>query len=161
MVRAGATILALGALSACGSSGDEDGFGALTVSDLDNPPIEGHFTGAPTDVTGTLGVTQQGCVTVTVDGVTRMAFWPAGTSVVNDGGPGGYTVTIPGGPTLHTAEDGGDTFRATAVVDGELMDFVTEDGAADSKAAQYLTYCAVDAAPIAFFDAGSIAPGAA
>ena len=159
IVRAGATILALGALSACGSSGDEDGFGALTVSDLDNPPIEGHFTGSPEDVDGTLGLTHNGCVTVTVDGVARVAFWPAGTTVEDHGGT--YTIDIPDRPDLHAAADSGDTFHATAVVDETAGDFVAKDGSSDGKAAQYLTYCAVDAAPIAFFDAGSIAPSTA
>jgi hypothetical protein len=138
-------------------SADEDGTGFLTVADLAAPAQPGHFTGRPVPVRARLAVTSTGCVTVTVDGVTRMPIWPAGTRVEDDpADPGHYTVTIPGGPTLKASGATGDTFDARGVIDDEGRPFDAGGTAPDNKVSGLLGFCAVQAAPIAFPDGSTV-----
>ncbi|MBF0689657.1 MAG: hypothetical protein IR158_18045 [Cellulomonas sp.] len=130
-----------------------DGTGHLEVSDLEDPPQPGHFTAEPTTVVARLGVTPGGCVTVEVDGVERLPFWPSGTQVEEDPDDlGSYVVTLPDGTSLRT----GDSFEAAAVVDDALA--FGEESQPPGKVATLVDFCAVDAAPVAFFDATTIHP---
>jgi len=141
------TVLAAG----CGT-GVEDGTGFLTVTDLSAPFQPRHFDGAPARVLARLAVTATGCVTVTVDDVIRMPFWPGGTRVEDSHEkPGDYSVTLPGGPTLKASGATGDTFAAQGVIDEEGRAFD-----AGGKVDGLLGFCAVKAAPIAFRDASTV-----
>ena len=136
------------------AGGPPDGTSHLEVSDLEDPPQPGHFTSEPVDVVARLGVTADGCVTVDVDGVERMPFWPQGTRVEEDPDDlGVYVVTLPGGASLRT----GDTFEAVAVVDDDAQPF-GEESQPPGKVATLIAFCAVDSAPVAFFDAMAITP---
>jgi hypothetical protein len=144
-------------LPGCGRSVEEDGSGYLKVSDLPSPPQPAHFTGDPKPVDATLRVTHNGCVTVIVDGVTRLPLWPRDTRVEDDvDDPGHYTVTIAGGVQLRATEDAGDTFAGLGVIDDGGPRFALDGQPDDGKVASMLGFCDVDAAPIAFFDAASI-----
>jgi hypothetical protein len=151
-MRSGALAVGLvvvAALATACATEVEDGFGQLTVADLSAPAQPGHFTGSPVRVRPRLAVTSNGCVVVTVDGVTRMPFWPAGTRVEDgyEGRTGDYSITIPAGPTLKASHATGDTFTAEGIIDEEGLAFETE-----SKIGSFFGYCAVKAAPIAFRD---------
>jgi hypothetical protein len=157
IVNAGALALGLAAALALGLTGcggnSEVGMGALTVRDLENSSQPGHFTGTPVRVRARLGVTSTGCVTVTVDGVTRMPFWPAGTTVEDTGEPPGrYTVDVPSAPTLIATSADGDTFEASGVIDTEGRRFDADSAAQDGKVSSLLGFCAIGAAPIVFRD---------
>lgn len=144
-------VLALGALGACSDSPDApaDGTGYLQVSDLENPPQTGHFTGDPVPMTARVDVTSTGCVYVVVDDVERFPFWPAGTTVDQDPEDlDTYVVTLPGGTTLTT----GESFEGSGVVDDSTEPF--DEG----KVTSVLDFCAIDESPVAFFDATAITP---
>ena len=159
MLLLGAAAAVLGGFSGCGWSAQKDGMDVLTVSDLAAPAQPNHFTGGRRAVTATVRAQTNGCVTVTVDGVTRMPLWPSGTTAKDDGSPPGtYTLTIPGGPDLRATMDGGDGFSAVGVVDDGGPRFAPEGEPDDGKIASMLGFCGIDAAPIAFFDARSIKP---
>ena len=135
-------------------TGGPDGTSHLEVSDLEAPPQPGHFTAEPVAVVARLGVTAGRCVTVDVDGVERMPFWPRGTRVEEDPDDlGVYVVTLPGGASLRT----GDTFEAVAVVDDDAQPF-GEESQPPGKVATLIAFCAVDSAPVAFFDTTAITP---
>lgn len=145
-------VLSLGALGACAILPEEPtaGVGLLQVSDLERPTQEGHFTGAPVPMTARIDVTSTGCVFVVVDDVERYPFWPEGTSV--DQLPerrDDYVVSLPGGTTLST----GESFEAIGLVDDSTEPFLR-----DSLPAMLLDYCAIEGAPVAFFDASTIVP---
>ena len=65
-----------------------------------------------------------------------------------------HVVTLPGGTKLTE----GDTFSAEGVVDGG-GDFVSEVGDPPGKVASFLDFCGVQAAPVAFRDAGTFTVG--
>jgi hypothetical protein len=144
-------------VAACsGGSGDAqstqppDGGSHLQVRDLKTPPTTGHFTADPIPVVARIGLTTNGCVTVEIDGIERLPVWPTGTSVDQD--PDNfarYVVTLPDGATLAT----GDSFEATAVIDDNPEPFDPY-----SYVGTFLGYCAVEALPVAFFDAAAITP---
>jgi hypothetical protein len=144
--------LGLGLVAACGAD-DRAGTGFLDVDDLRGPPAAGHFTAPAQRLTGRLTVHDNGCVTVVLDGVERMPFWPDGTDVAGTVS-GRYVVTLPGGAKLAAEGTDGDTFSADGVIDGG-GDFLSADGDPPGKVASFLGYCGVDAAPVAFRDAGS------
>lgn len=144
---------ASGTLAACADDAP-DGTGHLEVADLETPPQPGHFTADPVPLVATLGVTGSGCVTVEVDGVERLPVWPTGTTVEQDqADPVTYVVTLPGGLVLTT----GDSFEGPGVVDDGPGTF-TVDGEPQGKVASLIDFCAIDAPPVAFFDAAAISP---
>ena len=139
-------VLALGACSA----DPTDGTGHLQVADLENPAQVGHFTGDPEPLTARVEVTSTGCVHVVVDEVERFPFWPTGTTVEQlVAETDQYAVTLPDGTTLTT----GESFEGSGVVDDSAAPFVE-----GSLAAMLLDFCAVEGAPVAFFDASTIVP---
>lgn len=144
---------ASGTLAAC-TDDPPDGTGYLEAADLDAPPQTGHFTADPVPLVGRVGVTGSGCVTVEVDGVERIPVWPTGTTVEQDqADPDTYVVTLPGGPVLTT----GDSFEGPGVVDDGPGTFTVE-GEPQGKVATLIDFCAIDAPPVAFFDAAAISP---
>jgi hypothetical protein len=156
-LRLAAAGVGLALLAACGGD-DKAGTGFLDVGDLKQPPTPGHFTGPAERLTARLGVRDNGCVTVVVRGVERMPIWPEGTDVTPRSG-GDYVVTLPGGTRLSTSgADGSDTFSADGVLDGG-GDFTSEGGDPPGKVASFLAFCGVDAAPVAFRDAGTFSVG--
>ena len=116
------------------------------------PPVEGHFEGEPQLVTAQLGVTDRGCVYVTVDGVARVPFWPDGTTV-RDTAVRVYEVAVPGVDALTVTKESGDRFEAYGVIDDADGPFVDTEGATSERIANELAFCALDAAPIAFTEA--------
>lgn len=151
------------ALAACSDTGDDvpsgsdaaDGTGYLQVSDLESPPQPDHFTADPVTVVARTAVTSTGCVTVEVDGVERLPVWPTGTTVAQDAADlDVYVVTLPDGTTLTT----GDSFEASAVVDDNPAPFAGEPQPPYGKVPGLLDYCAIEALPVAFFDAAAITP---
>jgi hypothetical protein len=150
-------VAAPGGVAGCGVSSANDGMSHLTVADLSAPPQPDHFTGEPRPVEATLRAQPNGCVTVTVDGVTRIPLWPPDTSVEVDADhPDTYAVTISDGPTLRATAGDGDTLAALGVIDDGGPRFAPEGQPDDGKIASFLGFCDIDAAPIAFFDAASI-----
>ncbi|WP_456787187.1 hypothetical protein [Cellulomonas sp. P5_C5] len=146
---AAATALLVVALAACSAFPAEpgDGVGQLVVADLETPSQ--HFTGAPVPLTARVDVTSTGCVTVVVDDVERYPFWPDDTTVTElPDELGTYVVTLPDGTTLTT----GESFEGDGVVDDSTAPF--EEG----LVASLLGFCAIEAAPVAFFDASAIVP---
>ncbi|GIG39189.1 hypothetical protein [Cellulomonas phragmiteti] len=151
-----AILVLLGASSLLTACTDEpaDGTGYLQVSDLEDPPLVGHFTAEPVTVLARVDVTATGCVTVEIDGVERLPVWPTGTTVEQDATDlDAYVVTLPGGVVLTT----GDSFEGPGVVD-DGPGTLTAGSEPDGKVATLVAFCALDAPPVAFFDAAAIRP---
>jgi len=150
-------IIAVGlVLSSCSET---VGTGALHASDLSDAEIaHGHFGAESTSVEAVLGVTESGCVTVTIDGKVMMPFWPDGTEV-EDGRPaaGDYTVDVPGIDPMRVSVSRGDRFRALAVIDDGPPFSAAGEGASSGKVAGHHSYCGVDAS-VLFVDPTSFAP---
>lgn len=147
-------LLAASVLAACADEPAGEGTGHLQVADLEEPPQPGHFTADPVVVVARVGVTGTGCVTVEIDGVERLPVWPTGTTVEQDPTDlDTYVVTLPGGLVLTT----GDVFEGPGVVDDGPATFGSASEP-QSKVAGHVAFCAIDAAPVAFFDAAAISP---
>jgi hypothetical protein len=155
-LRLAAAGVGLVLLAACGED-DRAGTGFLDVGDLSTPPATGHFTGPAERLPGRLTARANGCVNVVVDGVERVPLWPDGTEVASKSGDR-YVVTLPGGTKLRADGPDGDTFTAEGVVD-DGGDFMSEIGDPPGKVASFLDFCSVDAAPVAFRDAGTFTVG--
>jgi hypothetical protein len=151
-------VLLVGLMSACGGS-DQDGTGFLVMADLEKPPVVGHFTAQPADVTARLAARPDGCVTVMVDGAERLPFWPTGTVVAQESGNhGAYVVTLPTGSTLRAEGSDGDEFAAEMIVDEGTDAFATADDEPSEKVAGFVAFCDLDTAAVAIPDAETVIP---
>ena len=142
-------VLSLVPAAACGS-GDEAGAGHLDMADLRDSSWSEQFAAPARPLRGRLTVQPDGCVNVVVEGVERHPFWPDGTEVGPDPDePGRYLVDLPGDLTLAT----GDEFTASGVVAPGAAASTDPPGKVES----FLEFCGVEAAPVAFPDAGTFA----
>lgn len=158
--RLPATWVALVIFTAACSPAAEDGTSHIEVGDLSGTPLESRFAGGPKPLTGRIAARADGCVTVVIDGVTRLPLWPAGTSVKQRGDDeDGYVVTLAGGVTLTADGASGDGFTAAGIVSTPAAG-ATGGSEPPGKAESFLGFCAVEAAPVAFPDAATFRAGA-
>lgn len=115
----------------------------------------GHFTGPTQRLEAQLKVDGKGCVTVIIDGVERVPFWPSGTRVTDSReAPGNYTVSLDGGLTLKANMQTGDRFVADGIIDDNPAPFSADPtipGLVDSM----LSFCGVPNLPVAFYDSST------
>ncbi len=100
-------------VAACAASGGI----SVEVNALDGVLPDG-IPGSPEWIEGAIMQAANGCTSVEVDGVTRYALWPRGSSVRQVGNdPIRYEIRVADGPVLHADLRQGDTFRAQAYID--------------------------------------------
>lgn len=138
-------------LGGCESPNDNAG---LLVDYLDGST--GHFTGPTQRLEAQLKVDARGCVTVVIDGVERVPFWPSGTRVTDSvEAPGNYTVSLRNGITLTVNAQTGDRFVADGIIDDNPAPFSADPnfpGLVDTM----LAFCGVPDPPVAFSDPSTL-----
>lgn len=129
------------------------GTGGLLVDYLDGST--GHFTGPTQRLEAQLEVDGKGCVTVVIDGVERVPFWPSGTRVTDSRqAPGNYTVRLDNGIELKVNRQTGDRFVADGIIDDNPAPF-SADPTIPGLVDTMLSFCGVPDLPVAFYDAST------
>lgn len=144
---AGVVALGVGLMAGCAQ--DEDGGQPLTAEDLVEPDVVPRFAGEPILFSGQFVYDRRGCLSVVIDGVERIAFWPSGSTLENERTEDDdvYTLELSDGRQIVADTAGGDSLSGIGVLADSPPPFAEnewEHGWVDS----YLGYCETEVEPI-------------